>query len=190
MKISFVTGFILALCLVSAAAPVQAAASAQKKVSKKSVTSKTRAAKTEKTQAAAAKWGSAPDFTLQSTDGKKFTLSTLAGKVIVLNFWATWCPYCRTEIPDLMKLSDDYKNRGLVVVGVAFEQNPKGLGEFVKNKGINYAILIGNREVMGKFPDVTGIPTTFIIDRNGNIVKKLVGAVKKEALEDEITKHL
>ena len=133
-----------------------------------------------------AAWGNAPDFTLTTVDGKDFTLSSLKGKVILLNFWATWCPPCRGEIPDFIELAGDYKNSGFEIVGVSLDSSPKKLSKFVKSSGINYPVMLGNKKITAKYGGVRGIPTTFIIDRNGNIANKHVGRVEKTRLEKEL----
>jgi len=135
-------------------------------------------------------WGDAPDFSTIALDGRSFTLSSLRGKVILLNFWATWCPPCRGEIPDLIQLNNDYKTAGLAMVGVSLDNKPSVVREFVKKKRINYTILPITKNISAKYNDIVGIPTTFIIDKNGYIVKKYVGAVEKEILEKEIIRLL
>jgi peroxiredoxin len=116
-----------------------------------------------------------PTFTLPDLDGADVTLSDYRGKVVVLDLWATWCPPCREEIPFLVELYEDLKNEGLVVVGVGLDQGGRNtLAPFVDENGITYPILVGNREVQAAY-GVTGIPTTFLIGRDGKISAKHVG---------------
>ena len=136
-------------------------------------------------------WGNAPDFTLSKLGGGEFTLSALKGKVIILDFWATRCPPCRREIPDFIHLYKKYKDKGLEIVGVVLDKDKEAsVGPFAKKMGINYTTVFGNREVTNKYKGIRYIPTTFIIDRNGNIAKKHVGFVKKEVFEAEIKELL
>lgn len=129
----------------------------------------------------------APDFTLQDLEGKPFSLSALEGKVIILDFWATWCPPCRAEIPHFIALYDQYKSDGLEVIGVALDRGGANVVKpFAKDLEINYPILIGNQEVTEDYGGIRGIPTTFVIDREGRIVEKFVGYREKEVFESAI----
>jgi peroxiredoxin len=116
-----------------------------------------------------------PAFTLPDLDGVQVSLSDYEGKVVVLDLWATWCPPCRQEIPFLVQLYEEFKDQGLVVVGVGLDQGGAGtLKPFVDENGVTYPILVGDRDVQGAY-GVTGIPTTFVIGRDGRIVSKHVG---------------
>lgn len=134
---------------------------------------------------------SAPDFTLSTIEGKTLSLSDFEGKVIILDFWATHCPPCLMEIPDFIKLYDKYKEKGLVIIGVSLDRgNIEDLKNFCRNKGINYPIAIGNYEVTQSYGGIRYIPTTFIIDKNKNIIKKFIGFTSLEVFEGEIKKLL
>lgn len=116
-----------------------------------------------------------PAFTLPDLSGSDVSLSDFEGKVVVLDLWATWCPPCRQEIPFLVSLYEEFKDQGLVVVGVGLDQGgAPTLIPYVDENGITYPILVGNREVQAEY-GVTGIPTTFLIGRNGRIAAKHVG---------------
>jgi len=129
----------------------------------------------------------APDFTLPDLDGKPFKFSDLKGKVIILDFWATWCPPCRTEIPHFKSLYSQYKGDGLEVIGIALDQGGANVVRpFAEDFQINYPILIGNQRVTEDYGGIRGIPTTFIIDRQGRIVEKFVGYRDKEVFESVI----
>ena len=132
-------------------------------------------------------WGNAPDFTLSQLNGESFTLSSLKGKVIILDFWATWCPPCRKGIPDFIDLQEKYKEQGLEIVGVLLDQGKKAsLESKVEKMGINYVVVLSDREVTQLYGGVRAIPTTFIIDQNGNKVEKHVGLNSKETFENKI----
>lgn len=129
----------------------------------------------------------APDFTLLDLDGGERSLSDFKGKVIILDFWATWCPPCRAEIPHFVELYNDYKDEGLEVIGVSLDNNAKKvIPSFSEQYKINYVLLIADKKVTRDYGGIGSIPTTFIIDRDGNIVKKYVGYRDKEVFEKDI----
>jgi thiol-disulfide isomerase/thioredoxin len=135
---------------------------------------------------------SSPDFTLAKVTGDdSLTLSSFKGSVIILNFWATWCPPCRMEIPDLVELYGKYKDKGLAIIGVSLDSGGSaGVKRFVIEKGITYPVVIGNEKISNSFGGISGIPTTFIIDRTGNIKERIVGLRQKTYFEDAIKKLL
>jgi len=136
-------------------------------------------------------WGDAPDFTLPNLEGNRLTLSDFKGKVIILNFWATWCPPCREEIPDFVELYGEYKDEGLVIIGVNLDRgDSRAVKQFSKNYKINYPIVTGNVNVTQDYGGIRGIPTTFIIDRKGNIKEKYVGYRPKATFEEAVKKLL
>lgn len=130
-------------------------------------------------------WGNAPDFTLPLINGGTLTLSSLQGKVIIVNFFATWCPPCRMEIPDFVALQTHYAAQGLAIVGVALDEQ-QAVVPFAKEMNINYDVVIGDQQVAESYGGIRGIPTTFIIDRTGNIVSKHSGFTDKATFEKEI----
>ena len=112
----------------------------------------------------------AADFTLTNLDEKTVKLSDFKDKIIILDFWATHCPPCRQEIPDFVKLYNKYKNKGLVIIGVSLDRGGvKGVQKFCQSKGVNYPIVIGNYEVTKNYGGIRYIPTTFIINKDGNM---------------------
>lgn len=129
----------------------------------------------------------APDFTLLNVAGEKVTLSDYKGKVVILDFWATWCGPCRKGIPDLISIQNDYKD-DVVVIGISLDQqNTKArVPSFVKSMGINYPIVYFNNKVINDFGGVRAIPTTFIIDQKGNIVNKMIGLYPRSAYEEQL----
>ena len=136
-------------------------------------------------------WGDAPDFTLQSVEGKNVTLSSFKGKVIILNFWATWCPPCRMELPDFVELFSAYKDKGLIIIGVSLDEGGAAtVKKFMKKQPLNYPILIGNQAVTTSYGGLRGIPTTFILDKDGNIKNKIVGARDRAFFENEIKEYI
>jgi cytochrome c biogenesis protein CcmG/thiol:disulfide interchange protein DsbE len=132
----------------------------------------------------------APDWKLQGLDGKAVQLSDFKGKVVVLDFWATWCPPCRAEIPSFIALQNQYRDKGLVVVGVSLDDGPGVVSSFAKAQGMNYPIVMGNDNVAAQYGDIQAIPTTFVIDRTGKVVAKHEGGTDKDTFEGEIKKAL
>ena len=133
----------------------------------------------------------APDFTLNDLDGKPFRMSDTKGSVVILDFWATWCPPCRMEIPHFEALYKQYKAKGLEIVGVALDRGGiKVIKPFIKDAGVTYPIVIGNQAVANAYGGIRGIPTTFIIDREGRIVEKAVGYRNKEFFESRVKELL
>lgn len=113
------------------------------------------------------------DFTLTSLDGEEYTLSKLKGKVVIVDFWATWCPPCRREVPHLVNYYNKYKDKGLIVLGVSAEDQ-QTLDTFRKENNVTYPILLGTNDVFKKF-EVRSIPHTLFIDRKGNVRKTQIG---------------
>jgi peroxiredoxin len=133
--------------------------------------------------------GVAPGFTLVDVNGRSVSLVDFKGKVVVLDFWATWCPPCKREIPDFIKLQSEYGPKGVQIVGIALDQ-PEKVRTFVRDNGMNYPVLLGTDEVSAHYGGVESIPTTFIIDKAGRIVTKYEGFRSKETFESQIKKLL
>ncbi len=127
----------------------------------------------------------APEFRLSDIQGRTVSLSDFRGKVVILDFWATWCPPCRREIPDLISLQSQYKGEGLQIVGVALDEPDKVKG-FAQYMQMNYPVLLGNDDVSALYGGISGIPTTFIIDRKGKIVQRFEGFTERAVFESEI----
>ena len=126
----------------------------------------------------------APDFTLKTLDGKTLHLADLKGKAVVLNFWATWCPPCKMELPWLVDLQKQYAAQGLQIVGISEDEGGKDkVAQFVKEMGVNYTIAVDDDSVAEKYGDVEDLPTTFYIDRNGKIVEFAMGLVDRSEIE-------
>ncbi len=130
----------------------------------------------------------APEFTLENLDGKDVSMKDFANKVVVVDFWATWCGPCREEIPHLNKLYSEYRNKGFVIVGISMDTDgPDLVRQFVSDFKMEYPVVIGNDNVTEEFGGIIGLPTKFVIDRKGNIVYKYVG-YQVEELERTIRK--
>ena len=128
----------------------------------------------------------APDFSLSDTGGKTVSLSDHEGRVIILNFWATWCLPCREEIPSFIKLQDQYHD-DLVIIGISMDQNgPAVVPQFVERFGINYPILYGDGKVARSYGGITGIPTSFLIDRDLVVQKRYIGFRPYNVFERDI----
>lgn len=134
----------------------------------------------------------AAEFNLQSTDGKKVKLSDYQGKVIILDFWATWCGPCRMGIPDLVSLKQQYKSKGLEVIGISLDQSNTvdDVIPFMKEFKINYPVVYGGMDVVQAYGNFGSIPTTFIVDKKGMISRSFSGLVEKPVLEDAIKQLL
>jgi peroxiredoxin len=133
----------------------------------------------------------APDFSLESLDGKTMHLSDFRGKAVLLNFWATWCGPCKIEMPWFVDLQKQYGSQGLQIVGVAMDDASKeDIGKFAKDMGVNYPILIGKESVGDEYGGVPALPETFLIGRDGKIVDKIIGLKGKADIEEAIKKAL
>jgi peroxiredoxin len=131
----------------------------------------------------------APQFTLTDIGGRPVSLSNYRGKVVILDFWAPWCPPCRREIPDFIVLQNQYASQGLQVIGIGLDQ-PNNVASFVQQQGINYPVVVGDDAISSLYGGVSGIPTTFIIDKQGNIKNRFVGFTSKGVFEEELKKLL
>lgn len=133
----------------------------------------------------------APDFTLESLDGKSTRLSDFRGKAVLLNFWATWCGPCKIETPWLVELQNEYGSQGFQVVGVAMDDSGKeDIAKFAKDMGVNYPVLLGKEAVGDAYGGVPALPETFFISRDGKIVDKIIGLRGRADMEDAIKKTL
>jgi len=133
----------------------------------------------------------APDFTLNNLKSESISLSDYKGKVIFVNFWATWCPPCRAEIPYFIDLYSKYESKGFVVLGIALD--PREFSKvpgFVDQMGINYPVLLDQKGVSNLYGGIESIPTTFVVDRDGKVVEMIIGSRPKEVFESIIQSHL
>ena len=113
--------------------------------------------------------GPAPDFTLKSLDGKNLKLSEMRGKVVLINFWASWCGPCRQEMPLLNSLHNKYEPLGFTVIGVNVEERTENARDFIKNTPVDFPILLDNENRVSKLYKVVAMPTTVVVDRDGNM---------------------
>lgn len=131
----------------------------------------------------------APNFSLATLDGSSLSLANYRGKAVLLNFWATWCEPCRTEIPAFITLQDKYGPQGLQILGISMDDDQAPVKKFRDEFHVSYPIVMGNAAVGESYGGVLGLPITFLIDRNGRIYAKHIGAVDVTKIEAEI-KHL
>ncbi len=125
-----------------------------------------------------------PALELTDLDGHTLSLAGLKGKVVIIDFWATWCPPCREAIPDLIDLKKQYGPRGLEVVGISLDENAERiLPRFVHDFGINYPVVIGSEEIAAAFGGILGLPTTFIVDREGMVRSRFMGYIDRKRME-------
>ncbi len=134
------------------------------------------------------------DFGWSENDKAK-NLSDYKGKVILLNFWATWCPPCRKELPALSEIANDMKGKDFQMIGISVDENPDALVNFLKSNTLTYTILHENSGLLEKYMSVAGnkdnvIPQSFIIDKNGKVVESIIGSRSKEDFVELINKYM
>lgn len=135
--------------------------------------------------------GTAPDFDLQSLDGKDLKLSSLRGKAVLLNFWATYCGPCKVEMPWFVELQKEYGPQGFQIVGVAMDDaSTEDIAKFAKDMGVNYPILLGKEAVGLSYGGVNVLPTTFFLDRNGKVIAREFGLQSRSVFVDHIKEAL
>ena len=127
----------------------------------------------------------APDFTLTNAQGVPFSLSQFKGKVVLLDFWATWCHGCKTEIPWYVDFQNTYKQDGLFVVGVSMDEGWKPVRPFMAEHNVNYVVGIADDAITREY-NISSLPVTLLIDRRGRVAETHVGVVDKAAFEEEI----
>ena len=131
-----------------------------------------------------------------SENGKEMKLSDHKGKVILVNFWATWCPPCRKELPDLSKISTELKDKNFVMIGVSVDDNKEVLEKFLQANKLPYTIVFEpTSELVNKYMEAAGqnqnvVPQTYIIDKNGKVVEAILGSRSKEDFLKLINKYL
>lgn len=124
----------------------------------------------------------APVFALQSDSGERVSLAQYRGRIVVLNLWATWCPPCRAEMPELQRIADQDAARGVVVVGVNQGESPERAAEFARALHIGYPIWMDDRQLYGRAFTALGLPTTVVVGRDGTVVHGYDGALTYDQL--------
>ena len=133
----------------------------------------------------------APEFDLKNLDGQSVRLSDYHGKVVLLNFWATWCAPCKEEMPWFADLQQRYGPQGLQVIGVAMDDSDKKvIDTFAKKMGVNYPVLLGKESVATAYGDVQFLPDTFYIGRDGKILRHVQGLIDRKSIEQEVKSAL
>ena len=127
-------------------------------------------------------------FSFKNTDGKKVALSEFKGKVIILDFWATWCIPCKEEIPGFIELQKKYGDRGLQIVGISVDDSLNQAKKYATDMKMNYPVLLaeGREDILRAYDPIPGIPVSIIIDRQGRIVTRHDGIAKMDVFEKEI----
>jgi cytochrome c biogenesis protein CcmG/thiol:disulfide interchange protein DsbE len=129
----------------------------------------------------------APDFMLRELSGEELQLSSYRGKVVLLDFWATWCDPCREETPHLVDLQNKYGAQGLQIIGVSMDDGPEPVRDFHKQFHMNYPVVMGSAKIGELYGGVLGLPIAFLIGRDGRIHAKHIGATQASVFEKEVT---
>ena len=131
----------------------------------------------------------APDFQLQSLDGQTISLSDLRGKPVLINFWASWCPPCREEMPYLQEIYEEWTDKGLVVLAINIGESSYTAEEFIQSYNLSFTVLLDTEQDIAQRYNITGIPTTLFIDKDGIIQDKVIGAFQSTAqIENRLSK--
>jgi len=129
----------------------------------------------------------APDFTLDDSAGSPFKLSAYQGRVVLLDFWATWCTGCKVEIPWYVEFQNKYRKDGLAAVGVSMDEDGwKSVKPFLEEHKLNYPVVIANQDLVNRYGGLPSLPVTLLIGRDGKIAESHAGMVDKDAFENKI----
>jgi len=132
----------------------------------------------------------APDFTLTDLNGARLALSDYKGKVVLLDFWASWCGPCRIEIPWFVQMQEKYREQGFAVIGVAMQDSPEAVKQFYQNFRLNYPVAMGDDKLAASYGGIFGLPTSFVIGRDGRIYAQHSGTTASEVFQKEIEQLL
>ena len=131
--------------------------------------------------------GQTPQFTLKDINGSTVRLSAYRGKVVLINFWATWCPPCRAEMPDLVRLQRQYATQGLQIIGITYPPEEKTrVRRFASSLKVNYPIILGDRQIRARFSSEDILPLTVVIDRDGKVNDIISGILLPEEFDEKI----
>ena len=129
----------------------------------------------------------APQFELRDINGRTVRLSDYQGKVVLINFWATWCPPCRAEMPDLVRLQREYRKKGFQIIGITYPPERKDrVRRFARSLKVNYPIILGTRQLKVRFSSDETLPLTIVIDRDGKVSNIIVGILLREEFDEKI----
>jgi len=128
-----------------------------------------------------------PQFTLKDINGSTVRLRSYRGKVVLINFWATWCPPCRAEMPDLVRLQRQYARQGLQIIGITYPPEQKArVRAFARSIKVNYPIILGTRQIKARFSSEETLPLTVVIDRDGKVNEIISGILLREEFDEKI----
>jgi len=133
--------------------------------------------------------GIAPDFQLPNLDGQAVSLGNLRGEPVLINFWATWCPPCRSEMPYIQEIYEEWADKGLVILAVNIGESSSTVEDFMQSQNLSFTVLLDTKSDVAQKYNITGIPTTFFMDKDGIIQDRLVGAFQSKAqIEGRLSK--
>ena len=128
----------------------------------------------------------APEFVLMDLNGKRVNLHAYRGRVVLLNFWATWCAPCQLEMPRFVAWQKEYGSRGLRVIGISMDDDPELARKFYKKLRLNYPVMMGNEKIGELYGGVLGLPVTFLIDSHGEVRAQFQGETDLKVMEEQL----
>lgn len=132
----------------------------------------------------------APNLQLVDLEGRSVSLASLRGKVVIVDFWATWCPPCVMEVPTFKKLQTTYRDKGLEIIAISLDEDKRDLAEFIRKNDLTYTVVLGDENLAEKFGPLTGLPMTYFIDRKGRIRIEHAGFMDYENFAHEVERLL